>query len=167
MTAYASRRRRRPHLFVCVMLLVTVTLDTIKRSLRNVIGPDDCPINYVATLAAFLVRLRLQKSDISPSKTQSYPRESNFWATSSLRMVSVLKMTKSLPCLACLWLRTSNSPAAYVMVLVTTSRLCPAAQATIKNVVYALLAELAAPPISSLPWFGRSVQRFLTTSLAL
>ena len=124
MTAYASRRRRRPHLFVCVMLLVTVTLDTIKRSLRNVIGPDDCPINYVATLAAFLVRLRLQKSDISPSKTQSYPRESNFWATSSLRMVSVLNMTKPLPCLAFLWLRTSNSPAAYVMVLVTTSRLC-------------------------------------------
>ena len=124
MTAYASRRRRRPHLFVCVMLLVTVTLGTIKRSLRDVIGPDDCPINYVATLAAFLARLRLQKSDISPSKTQSYPRESNFWATSSLRMVSVLKMTKSLPCLAFLCLRTSKSPAAYVMVLLTTSRLC-------------------------------------------
>ena len=82
MTAYASRRRRRPHLFVCVMLLITVTFDTIKRSLRDVIGPDDCPINYVATLAAFLARLRLQKSDISPSKTQSYPRESNFWVIS-------------------------------------------------------------------------------------
>ena len=148
MTAYASRRRRRPHLFVCVMLLVMVSrrphlfvcvmlLVMVSRRphlfvcvmllvmvLEDVIGPDDCPINYVATLAAFLARLRLQKSDISPRKTQSYPRE-NFWATSSLRMVFVLTMTKSLPCLAFLCLRTSNSPAAaYVMVLVTTSRLC-------------------------------------------
>ena len=106
------------------MLLVTVTLDTIQRSLKDAIGPDDCPINYVATLAAFLARLRTHKLDIAPSKTQSYPRESNFWATSSLRMVSVLTMTKSLPCLAFLCLRTSNSSAAYVMVLVTTSLLC-------------------------------------------
>ena len=157
------------------MLLVTVTLDTIQRSLKYAIGPDDCPINYVATLAAFLARLRPHKLDIAPSKTQSYPRESNFWATSSLRMVSVLTTTKSLPCLAFLCLRTSNSSAVYVMVLVTTSRLCltcPAkipdydpAQATIQNVIYALSAELAAPPIFSLPWFGHCVQTFLTTRL--
>ena len=96
----------------------------IQRSLEDAIGPDDSPINYVATLVAFLARLRPHKSELSPSKTRSYPREFNSWAMSSLRMVSVLAMTKSPPCLACVCLRTPSSSAVYFMVLVTASSPC-------------------------------------------
>ena len=112
-----------PACFVCVMLLTTA-LDMIQMSLKDAIGSDDSTINYVATLAAFLARLRSHKSELSPNKPPSEPRESNFWATSSLKMVSVLTMTKSPSCLACLYLRTSNSSAAYLIVLVTTSSPC-------------------------------------------
>ena len=84
-----------PARFVCVMLLVTASLDMIQRSLEDVIGPNDSPIKYVATLVAFLARLHPHKSEFSLSKTRSYPREFNPWAMSSLRMVSVLTMTIS------------------------------------------------------------------------
>ena len=113
-----------PACFVCVMLLVTTALDLIQMSLEDAIGSDDPPIKYVATLAAFLARLRPHKSELSSNKTRSEPRESNSWAMSSFKMVSVLTMTKSPPCLACLYLRTSNSSASYLMVLITTSSLC-------------------------------------------
>ena len=108
----------------CVILLVTAALDMIQMSLKDAIGSDDSPINYVATLAAVLARLRPHKSELSPNKTRSESRESNSWVTSSLKMVSVLTRTKSPPCLACLCLRTSNSSAAYFTVSVTTSSPC-------------------------------------------
>ena len=73
-----------PACFVCVMLL-TAALDMIQMSLKDAIGSDDSPINYVATLAAFLARLRPHELELSPNKTPSEPRESNFWATSSLK----------------------------------------------------------------------------------
>ena len=85
---------------VFVLLLFTAALDVIQMSLEDSIGSDNSPINYVATLAAFSARLHPQKSDLSPNKTRSNPRESNPWATSSLKMVPVLTMTKSPPCLA-------------------------------------------------------------------
>ena len=113
-----------PACFVCIMLLVTAPLDRIQRSLEDEIGPDDSRINCVATLAAFLARLCPHKSELSPSKPRSYPREFNSWAMSSLRMVSVLTMTKSPPCLVCVCLRTPNSSAVYLMVLVTISSPC-------------------------------------------
>ena len=109
--------------FFCIMLL-TAALDMIQKSLEDAIGSDDSPFNYVAALPAFLARLRPHKSELSPNKTRSELRESNSWATSSLKMVSVLTMTKSPSCLACLCLRTSNSSAAYLMVLVITSSPC-------------------------------------------
>ena len=109
--------------FDCIMLLVTAALDTIQMSLKDAIGSDDSPINYVATLAASLARLRTNRRFLRIKLDRS-PRESNSWATSSLKMVSVLTMTKSPPCLACLCMRTSNSSAAYLMVLVTTSSPC-------------------------------------------
>ena len=140
------------------MLLVTAAPNMIQMPLEDAIGSDDSPINDVATLAVFLARLRPHQSELSPNKTRSEPRESKSWATSSLKMVSVHTMTKSPSCLACLCLRTSNSSAAYLMVLVTTSSPIltgPAhtpdydpAHASIGNVVVcALLAELAAPSI--------------------
>ena len=113
-----------PACFVCVMLLMAA-LDMIQMSLKNAIGSDDSPINYVAALAAFLARLRPHKSELFPNNTRSEPRESNSWATSSFKMVSVLTMTKSPFWLACLCLRTSNSSTAYLMVFVTTSSPCP------------------------------------------
>ena len=124
MAAYAPRLRRRPACFVCVMRLVTAALEMIQMSLGDAIGSDDSPINYVATPAAFLTRLCLHKSELSPNKTRSEPRESNFWATPSLKMVSILTMTMPPPCLVCLCLRTSNSFAVYLIVLVTTSSPC-------------------------------------------
>ena len=48
--------------FVCVMLLVTAALDMIQMSLKDAIGSDDSPINYVATLAASLAHLRTNRS---------------------------------------------------------------------------------------------------------
>ena len=108
----------------------------IQRSLEDVIGPDGSLINYVATLVAFLARLRLHKSDLSPRKTRSYPREFNSWAMSSLRIVSVLTMQKSPPCLACVCLRTPNSSAVCLMVLVTLSSPCltwPGANARLRS----------------------------------
>ena len=109
-----------PACFVCVMLLVTAALDIIQISLEDVIGSDNSPINYVATLTAFLARFRPHKSELAPNKTRWEPRESNSWAT----LVSILTMTKSPLCLACLCLPTSNSSTAYLMVLVTTSSPC-------------------------------------------
>ena len=120
---------------VCVILLVAAALDMNQMSLEDAIGSDDSLINYVTALAAFLTRLRPHKSELSPNKTRSEPRESNSWATSSLKMVSVLTVTKSPPCLACLCLRTSNSCAAYLMALVTTSSPCliwPGAHARVR-----------------------------------
>ena len=109
--------------FVCVMLL-TAALDMIQMSRKDAIGSDDSPVNYIASLAAFLACLRPHKLELPPNKTRSEPREANSWATSSLKMVSVLTMTKSPSCLAYLCLRTSNSSAAYLTVLVTTSSPC-------------------------------------------
>ena len=100
------------------------SLSTGCRCLLKIQSDQTIPIKYVATLAAFLARLRPHKSELSPNKTQSEQRESNSWVTSSLKMISVLTMTKSPPCLVCLYLRTSNSSAAYLMVLVTTSSPC-------------------------------------------
>ena len=114
-----------PVCFVCVMLLVPAALDMFQISLEDAIGSEDSPINYVADLAAFLARLRPhKKSELSPHKTQSEPREYNSWATSSLKMLFVFTMTKTPPCLACLCLRTSSSSAAFLVVLVTTSSPC-------------------------------------------
>ena len=108
-----------PACFGCVMLLVTAALDMIQMSLKDSIGSDDSPISYVATLAPSLARLRTNRSFLR------IKLESSSWVTSSLKMVSVLMMTKSPPCLACLCMWTSNSSAAYLMVLVTTSSPCP------------------------------------------
>ena len=124
MAAYAPRRRQRPACFVCVMLPVTAALDIIQMSLEDAIGSDGSSINYVATLAAFLARLRPHESELPSNKTRSEPRESNSWATLSLKIVSVLTVTKSSPCIACLCLRISNSSTAYPMVLLTTSSPC-------------------------------------------
>ena len=68
-----------PACFVCVMLL-TAALDSMQIFLEDATGSDDSPINYVATLAAFLARLRPHKSELSPNKTRPEPRESNSWA---------------------------------------------------------------------------------------
>ena len=121
MAAYDLRRRQCPACSVCFILLVTAALDIVQMSLKDAIGSDGSPINYGATLAAFLSHLRPHESEPFPKKTRSEPRESNSWATLSLKIVSLLTMTKSPPCLACLCLRISNSSAAYLMVLVTTS----------------------------------------------
>ena len=51
------------------MLLVAAAFDMIQMPLEDAIGSDDSPIKYVATLAAFLARLRPHKSELSQNKT--------------------------------------------------------------------------------------------------
>ena len=55
--------------FVSVMRLVTAGLDNILMYL-DAIGPDDCPLHHVATLATFFARLRLHKLKLSPDKSR-------------------------------------------------------------------------------------------------
>ena len=74
-----------PAWFVSVLRLVTAGLDNILMYLDDAIGPDDCPLHYVATLATFLddcplhyvatlatffARLHLHKLKLSPDKSR-------------------------------------------------------------------------------------------------
>ena len=59
-----------PVWFVSVMRLVTAGLDNIFMYLDDAIGPDDCPLHYVATLATFFARLHLHKLKLSPDKSR-------------------------------------------------------------------------------------------------
>ena len=58
-----------PAWFVLVMRLVTAGLDNILMYL-DAIGPDDCPLYHVATLATFFARLRLHTPKLSPDKSR-------------------------------------------------------------------------------------------------
>ena len=58
-----------PAWFVSVMRLVTAGLDNILMYL-DAIGPDDCPLHHVATLATFFARLRLHTLKLSPDKSR-------------------------------------------------------------------------------------------------
>ena len=58
-----------PAWFVSVMRLVPVGFDNILVYL-DAIGPDDCPLHHVATLATFFARLRLHKLKLSPDKSR-------------------------------------------------------------------------------------------------
>ena len=59
-----------PAWFVSVMRLVTAGIDNILMYLDDAIGPDDCPLHDVATLATFFARLRLHKLKLSPYKSR-------------------------------------------------------------------------------------------------
>ena len=59
-----------PAWFVSVMRLVTAGLDNILMYLDDAIGPDDCPLHHVATLATFFARLRLHKLKLSPDESR-------------------------------------------------------------------------------------------------
>ena len=59
-----------PAWFVSVLRLVTAGLDNILMYLDDAIGPDDCPLHYVATLATFFARLHLHKLKLSPDKSR-------------------------------------------------------------------------------------------------
>ena len=59
-----------PAWFVSVMRLVTTGLYNILMYLDDEIGPDDCPLHHVATLATFFARLRLHKLKLSPDKSR-------------------------------------------------------------------------------------------------
>ena len=58
-----------PAWFVSVLRLVTAGLDNIFMYLDDAIGPNDCPLHHVATLATFFARLRLHKLILSPDKS--------------------------------------------------------------------------------------------------
>ena len=69
MAPHAPRRSRRSCWFVSVIRLITAGLDNILMYLDDTIGPDDCPLHHVATLATFFTRLRLHKLKLSPDKS--------------------------------------------------------------------------------------------------
>ena len=79
-----------PSCFVCVMLVVTTAaLDMIQMSLKDAIGSDDPPFNYVAALAASFAHLGTNRSflriklDRSRASLAPGPRNLSRWCPSS------------------------------------------------------------------------------------
>ena len=70
MAPHAPGAAGTPAWFVSVLRLVTAGLDNILMYLDDAIGPDDCPLHYVATLATFFARLHLHKLKLSPDKSR-------------------------------------------------------------------------------------------------
>ena len=69
-TPHAPGAACTPAWFVSVLRLVTAGLDNILMYLDDAIGPDYCPLHYVATLATFFARLHLHKLKLSPDKSR-------------------------------------------------------------------------------------------------
>ena len=114
-----------PAWFVSVLRLVTAGLDNILMYL-DAIGPDDCPLHHVATLATFLTRDYASINSSSPLINPGLvPHVLTFWATSSWQMAFAPMTLASPPSPACLCPRVSNSFAAYLAVLVTIASSFP------------------------------------------
>ena len=158
-----------PAWFVSVMRLVTTGLDNILMYL-DAIGPDDCPLHHVATLATFFARLRLHKLKLSPDKSRIgaarvaflghviladgvRPNDARVAALARMPMPTDIKQLRSL--LGGLsYYRKFLPNMAYhirpVTVLLEKGAAFEFASA-IENTVRTLLAELAAPPILIFP----------------
>ena len=101
MAPHAPGAAGAPAWFVSVMRLVTDGLDNIIMYL-DAIGPDDCPLHHVATLATFFAQLRLHKLKLSPDKSRIGAARVVFWVTSSWQMAFAPMTLASPPSPACL-----------------------------------------------------------------
>ena len=151
-----------PAWFVSVMRLVTAGLDNIRMYLDDAIGSDDCPLHHVTTLTAFFARLRLYQLKLSPGKSRIgaarvdflghiiskdgvRPNDDRVAALTRMPIPTDIKQLRSLlgglsyyrkflPNMALL-----KKGAAFVFT------------STMEDIVRALLAKLAAPPILVFP----------------
>ena len=158
-----------PAWFVSVLRLVTADLDNILMYL-DAIGPDDCPLRHVATLATFFARLRLHKLKLSPDKSRISaarvdflghviladgirPNNARVAALARMPMPTGIKQLRSL----------LGGLSYYRKFLPDTARLIRPITALLKkdaafvftsameDIVRALLAKLAAPPTLVFP----------------
>ena len=159
-----------PAWFVSVMRLVTAGLDNIRMYLDDAIGSDDCPINHVATLATFFARLRLHKLKLSPDKSRIgaarvdflghvisadgvRPNDDRVAALTRMPMPTDIKQLRSL--LGGLSYYRKFLPNMARRIRPITALLKKGATfdftSAMEDIVRALLAELAAPPILVFP----------------
>ena len=92
MAPHAPGAAGTPAWFVSVLRLVTAGLDNILMYLDDAIGPDDCPLHYVATLATFFARLHLHKLKLSPDKSRIMAPHAPGAAGTPAWFVSVLRL---------------------------------------------------------------------------
>ena len=170
MAPHAPGAARTPAWFVSVLRLVTAGLDNILMYLDDAIGPTDCPLHYVATLATFFARLHLHKLKLSPDKSRISatrvdflghviladgvrPNDARVAALARMPMPTGIKQLRSL--LGGLsYYRKFLPNMAYhirpVTALLEKSAAFEFASA-MEDTVRTLLAELAAPPILVFP----------------
>ena len=158
-----------PAWFVSVMRLVTAGLDNILMYL-DAIGPDDCPLHHVATLATFFARLRLHKLKLSPDKSRIgaarvvflghviladgvRPNDARIAALARMLMPTDIKQLRSL--LGDLSYNRKFLPNMAYHIRPVTALLQKGAAfefaSAMEDTVRTLLAELAAPPILVFP----------------
>ena len=158
-----------PAWFVSAMRLVTAGLDNILMYL-DAIGPDDCPLHHVATLATFFARLRLHKPKLSPDKSRIgaarvvflghviladgvRPNDARVAALARMRMPTDIKQLRSL--LGGLSYYRKFLPNMPYHIRPVTALLKKGAAfefaSAMEDTVRTLLAELAAPPILVFP----------------
>ena len=156
-----------------------LVLDNIFMYLDDAIGPDDCPLHHVATLATFFARLRLHKLKLSPDKSQISaarvdflghviladgirPNDARVAALARMPMPTGIKQLRSL--LGGLsYFRKFLPNMAYHIRPVTALLKKSAAfefPSAMEDTVRTLLAELAAPPILVFPDWDAVIDTF-------
>ena len=158
-----------PAWFVSVMRLVTAGLDNILMYL-DAIGPDDCPLHHVATLATFFARLRLHKLKLSPDKSRIgaarvdffghvisadgvRPNDDRFAALTRMPMPTDIKQLRSLLGGLSHYRKFLPNMAYHIRPVTALLKKGAAFELTsaMEDTVRTLLVELAAPPILVFP----------------
>ena len=159
-----------PAWFVSVLKLVTAGLDNILMYLDDAIGPDDCPLHHVATLATFFARLRLHKLKLSPDKSRISaarvdflghviladgvrPNDARVAALARMPMPTGIKQLRSLLGGLSYYRKFLPNMAYHIRPVTALLKKSAAFEfaSAMEDTVRTLLAELAAPPILVFP----------------
>ena len=152
------------------MRLVTAGLDNILMYLDDAIGPDDCPLHHVATLATFFARLRLHKLKLSPDKSRIgaarvdflghviladgvRPNDARVAALARMPMTTDIKQLRSLLGGLSYYRKFLPNMAHHIRPVTALLKKGAAFEfiSAMEDTVRTLLAELAAPPILAFP----------------
>ena len=148
------------------MRLVTAGHDNIRMYLDDAIGSDDCPIRHVAALATFFAHLRLHKLKLSPDKSRIgaarveflghvisadgvRPNDDRVAALTRMPMPTNIKQLRSLLGGLSFYRKFLSNMASHIRSITALLKEGVAFDFTsaMEDIVRALLAELAAPPI--------------------
>ena len=159
-----------PAWFVSVMRLVTAGLDNILMYLDDAIGPDNCPLHHVATLATFFARLRLNKLKLSLDKSRIgaarvdflghviladgvRPNDARVAARARMPMPTDIKQLRSLLGGLSYYRKFLPNVAHHIRPVTALLKKGAAFEFTsaMEDTVRTLLVELAAPPILVFP----------------